>query len=218
MYTVDRHVVLRGVARKLFGKVGNAGVGDTIGHPQRGNDARRHTADVDDPPAALLFHKRQHQPRDTNVGHQLNVNVIAEFIIGQLVEGCAGRRHRIVDQNINAPAGTADVGDKTFDIFHPADVTLKAPGINALGLNVGDRLVEAFLGAATDRHMRAVIGEHQRGGATDAATPAGDHSDFILQLEIHRTLLDATSMMSASAKGANAQCASFPRKPKHYWP
>ena len=88
----------------------------------------------------------------------------------ELVAGDAG----VVDQDVDFAELGDDGFDRGFDLLFVGDVESEGGGLAAGGGDFADQFVQFFLIASGYGHGRAVFGEAQGAGASDALRRAGD--------------------------------------------
>ena len=81
MDAVDGDVVGPEMRCERLREIGGTRVDHAVGRPQRCDDARGHTGNVHNPPAALCFHVWKHFAGATDIGHQLNVDMLLPIFI-----------------------------------------------------------------------------------------------------------------------------------------
>ena len=98
------------ITERLKGVLG----GVVPGTQGRGN-APRHRGDVQDAPAALCAHMRQHQLGEAREAEEVHLELAACLVNGDIFNGAVGSVARVVDEHVNA---AFCVNDLLYGGFH----------------------------------------------------------------------------------------------------
>ena len=150
-------------------------------------DETRGRADVDDPPAALLQHRRQHQVGAAEHGHQVELQVGPPLLGGRGRE--RGDRHvpaDVVDQHVDPAEGGQGVGHHARHLVLDRQVGRPPEHVGRALLACELRHQLARDGVAADDHHPGALGrERQRDPAADIRGRGGDDDDLACQSRLH---------------------------------
>ena len=136
----------------------------------------RATAHVDNHPALLLHHVREHRARHEEGALEVDINVVRPRLgIHPVSRGHGLDDARVVDEDIHMPEGVEDARNRCFHLVPLGNVHGQRqcgapPGLDLLGHCI-------HLGSTTgkDSHVRALCRQEQGRGPSNAPTPAGDN-------------------------------------------
>ena len=128
---------------------------------------------------------RDHEPAETDRGHQLQLDVLLPGGVADLLEAGRRRGARVVHEDVDAAPAREGRRDERLDLLGPRHVGGHRQHVGA-GLApdlVGDAL-EQLLASRAGRHAGARAREALDAGAPEAVVAARDDHDLVLEAEL----------------------------------
>jgi hypothetical protein len=162
---------------EVLGEVAHPRVDHAVRDPIRAHVARGHAADVDDAPARTFFQPGQRLARAAHVAEQLDVDMVAPFLVRQRAEAALRGADRVVDQDVDRAEARGRRGDEARDVRAAGHIRDLHQDLGAERAQRVGRGLERLLTARAEGELRALLGERRRDGPADALAAAGDERD-----------------------------------------
>lgn len=175
----DADVLPAQLGAQALGEHQHGGLGGGV----RGVDARggvgRGRGDVDDLAAlAALHHLGREQPRTVDYAPQVDADDLLPVGGTGTEEPTTHADAGVVHDDVRHPVLGAHLGREGVPALGVGDVEVVRVGLGADGVDEPDGLRRGRVVDVGDDDVRTLAGELQRGGAPDAASPAGDHDEL----------------------------------------